>query len=55
MNDAKKSKYLDDDDDDDDDVEYKGISDLELLFEEIDGNKYYRPILVKSFHIIGQY
>ena len=41
----KKSKYLDDDD-----VEYKGISDLELLFEEIDENDYYKPILVKRFH-----
>ena len=48
LHDAKKSKYLDDDD-----VEYKGISDLELLFEEIDENDYYRPILVKSFHKEG--
>ena len=48
MHDAKKSKYLDDDD-----VEYKGISDLELLFEEIDENDYYKPILVKSFHKEG--
>ena len=44
MRDAKKSKYLDDDD-----VEYKGITDLELLFEEIDENDFYKPILVKSF------
>ena len=48
LHDAKKSKYLDDDD-----VEYKGISDLELLFEEIDENDYYKPILVKSFHKEG--
>ena len=48
LRDAKKSKYLDDDD-----VEYKGITDLELLFEEIDENDYYKPILVKSFHKEG--
>ena len=48
MHDAKKSKYLDDDD-----VEYKGISDLELLFEEIDESDYYEPILVKRFHKDG--
>ena len=48
LHDAKKSKYLDDDD-----VEYKGITDLELLFEEIDENDYYKPILVKSFHNDG--
>ena len=54
LRDAKKSKYLDDDD-----VEYKGISDLELLFEEIDENEeidknnYYKPILIKSFHKEG--
>ena len=36
MHDTKKSKYLDDDDD----AEYKGISDLELLFDEIDKNDY---------------
>ena len=51
MFDAKKSKYLDDDDDDDDDDdEYKGIKDLEHLFEEINENDedYYKPILVKS-------
>ena len=35
MHDTKKSKYLDDDD-----AEYKGISDLELLFDEIDKNDY---------------
>ena len=42
----KKSKYLDDDDD-----EYKGIKDLEHLFEEINENDddYYKPILVGSF------
>ena len=45
---AKKSKYLDDND-----VEYKGISDFELLFEEIDENDYYKPILVKRFHKEG--
>ena len=45
MHDAKKSKYLDDDGD----VEYKVISDLELLFEEIDENDYYKPILVINF------
>ena len=41
----KKSKYLDDDDE-----EYKGIMDLEHLFEEINENDDddYRPILVKS-------
>ena len=48
MHDAKKSKYLDDDD-----AEYKGISDLELLFDEIAENDYYKPILVKSFHNDG--
>ena len=44
--DSKKSSYLDDDDDD----EYKGISDLEYLLEEINENDedYYKPILVKS-------
>ena len=31
----------------------KGISDLELLREEIDENDYYKPILVKSFHKEG--
>ena len=43
--DVKKCKYLDDDD-----VEYKGIRDLQHLFEEINGNDkdYYKPILVKS-------
>ena len=35
LRDAKKSKYLDDDN-----VEYKGITDLELLFEGIDENDY---------------
>ena len=36
MSDSEKSGYLDDDDDDDDDDdEYKGISDLEYLLEEI--------------------
>ena len=49
MHDAKRSNYLDDDDD----AEYKGITDLELLFEEIDENGYYKPILVKSFHKDG--
>ena len=41
----KKSGYLDDDD-----KEYKGIRDLEYLFEEINENDedYYKPILVKS-------
>ena len=41
----KKSGYLDDDDE-----EYKGIRDLEYLFEEINENDedYYKPILVKS-------
>ena len=41
----KKSKYLGDDDE-----EYKGIMDLEHLFEEINenDNDYYKPILVKS-------
>ena len=43
--DVKKSKYLDDDD-----VEYKGIRDLEHLFEEINENDYYKPILVKISH-----
>ena len=52
LHDAKKSNYLDDDDDDDD-AEYKGITDLELLFEDIDDNDYYKPILVKSFHKDG--
>ena len=50
LHDAKKSNYLDDDDDD---AEYKGITDLELLFEDIDDNDYYKPILVKSFHKDG--
>ena len=42
--DAKKSRYLDDE-------EYKGIRDLEHLFEEINENDddYYKPILVGSF------
>ena len=48
LHDAKKSKYLDDND-----VEYKGISDFELLFEEIDENDYYKPVLVKRFHKEG--
>ena len=52
LHDAKRSNYLDDDDDGDD-AEYKGITDLELLFEEIDDNDYYKPILVKSFHKDG--
>ena len=41
----KKSGYLDDDDE-----EYKGISNLEYLLEEINENDedYYRPILVNS-------
>ena len=44
--DAKKRKYLDDDDEE----EYKGIKDLEHLFEEIneDDDDYYKPILVGS-------
>ena len=46
LHDTKKSKYLDDDDD----AEYRGITDLELLFDEIAENDYYKPILVKSFH-----
>ena len=48
LHDTKKSKYLDDDD-----AEYKGITDLELLFDEIDENDYYMPILVKSFYKDG--
>ena len=42
----KKSKYLDDDEE-----EYKGIKDLEHLFEEINENDddYYKPVLVGSF------
>ena len=36
MHDIKKSKYLDDDDNDD--AEYKGITDSELSFDEIDKN-----------------
>ena len=48
MHDAKKSKFLDDNN-----AEYKGITDLELLFEEIDENGYYKPISVKSFHKDG--
>ena len=42
----KKSGDLDDDDDE----EYKGISDLEYLVEEIHENDedYYKPILVNS-------
>ena len=47
LRDTKKSMYLDDDDDD---AEYKGITDLELLVDEIDENDYYKPILVKSFY-----
>ena len=46
---TKKSKYLDDNVD----AEYKGINDLELLFDEIAENDYYKPILVKSFHNDG--
>ena len=46
LRDTKKSMYLDDDDD----AEYKGITDLELLVDEIDENDYYKPILVKSFY-----
>ena len=43
--DTKKSEYLDDDDDD----KYKGIRDIENLFDDdhID-NDYYKPILIKS-------
>ena len=44
----KKSKHLDDDD-----MEYKGVRDLEHLFEEINENDYYKPILVKSSHKEG--
>ena len=41
----KKSKYLDDDEE-----EYKGIKDLEHLFEENNENDdCYKPILVGSF------
>ena len=50
LRDTKKSMYLDDDDDD---AEYKGITDLELLFDEIDENDYYKPILVESFYEDG--
>ena len=32
----------------DDDDDYKGIKDLERLFEEINDDDYYKPILVKS-------
>ena len=42
MTDTKKSNYLDYDDD-----EYKGIKDLEHLFNEIDDD-YYKPIIAKS-------
>ena len=45
QHDTKKSKYLDDEDD----AEYKRITDLELLFDEIDKNDYYKPILLKVF------
>ena len=43
--DSKKSEYLDYDDE-----EYKGIRDLEYLFEDVNENNddYYKPILVKS-------
>ena len=41
--DAKKSGYLDDDDE-----EYKGIRDIENLFDDHNDNDYYKPILVKS-------
>ena len=34
-------------------MEYKGIRDLEHLFEEINENDYYKPILVKSSHKEG--
>ena len=44
MFDDEKCKYLDDDDDDDDDdEEYKGIKDLEHLFED-----YYEPKEIKN-------
>ena len=39
----KKSGYLDDDDE-----EYKGIRDIENLFDDHNDNDYYKPILVKS-------
>ena len=39
----KKSNYLDYDDD-----KYKGIKYLEHLFEEINNDDYYKPILVES-------
>ena len=44
MIDVKKSKYYDDDD------KYKGIKDLEHLFEGIkeDEDDYYKPILLNS-------
>ena len=44
MLDSKKSDYLDDDDG------YKGIKDLEHLFEEINENDedYYKPMLDES-------
>ena len=47
MYDAKKSEYLDDDDDD---KEYKGISNLEYLFEDIYENDedYYKPEIVEG-------
>ena len=45
----KKSKYLDHDDD----VEYKGIRDLEHLFEAVNENDCYKPILVKNSHEEG--
>ena len=40
--DTKKSVYLDEDE------EYKGIRDIENLFDDRDDNDYYKPILVKS-------
>ena len=42
----KKSKYLDYDDE-----KYKGMNNLEHLFEEIneDDDDYYKPILVNSY------
>ena len=43
MFDVEKSKYLDNDDE-----EYKGIKDLEHLFEKLNEDGYYKPMLVKS-------
>ena len=47
--DTKKSGYLDDDDDDDD-KEYKGIRELEFVFEDVNENdeNYYKPERVNN-------